>query len=66
MSKESLEKLAEQCLSVIASKQAEIDQTRWRLEGAAEGVKFLLDSLVGSLEAANGQGDKPVSSIAKG
>lgn len=66
MNKDTLNKLAEQCLGVIASKQTEVEQTQLRLEGAIEGVKFLLDSLVNSLETADGESDKPISSIAKG
>ena len=65
LTKDTLNDLAQQCLAVIQTKHGEVDQAKQRLDGAAEGVNFLLSSLVAVLEKADGEDNKPVSQIAQ-
>ena len=51
MTESRIQELARKCLEVVSGKQAELESTRLRLEGAAEGIQFLLNSLVEVLDA---------------
>ena len=56
--KEELTELAQRCLAVVASKQTELESTKLRLEGAAEGISFLLNSITEVLDAQEKTGGK--------
>lgn len=65
MNKNELTEIAQKCLDVVAAKQTETDKAKTKLEGAAEGIRFLLNSLVEVLEVEDGKSDKPVSTLTK-
>lgn len=75
MKKEEIQDLAKKCLEVVAGKQTELEATKFRLEGAAEGISFLLNSLTEVMDAAelgkkkkevaSGKSDKPFSTTTK-
>lgn len=70
-----IQELAKKCLEVVSGKQAELESTRLRLEGAAEGIQFLMNSLVEVLdsqgkekekeEVEGGKSDKPFLATTK-
>jgi hypothetical protein len=65
---DSIQEIAKQCVQVIAGKQTELDQTRIRLEGALEGVSFLLNSILeaqSDLETEDGKNNQPIRSAKK-
>ena len=53
LSRPEIEDLAKRCLEVVAEKQSSLESTRLRLEGAAEGISFLLNSLSEVMDAAD-------------
>lgn len=65
LTKQALEDIAQKCLDLIAARQLETDKAKLKLEGAAEGVKFLLNSLTETMETEDGKGNKPVSPLTK-
>lgn len=63
---EILKDISQKCLDLIAARKLETDKAKLKLEGAAEGVQFLLNSLTEVMEGEDdGKNNKPVSPLTK-
>ena len=76
LSKTEIENLAKRCMEVVSEKQSSLESTRLRLDGAAEGILFLMNSLSEALdeneltenkkkEAEGGKDNKPFLATTK-
>lgn len=64
LNKAQVVEISEKCLSLVKAKTTEADTAKLRLEGAAEGIQFFLNTLVSSIDEAK-EDTTNVSTLAK-